>query len=675
MVVGIANAMHRAFRLSPMIQSPRNNHWTSVEQVQRRAALLETLTDTELTATALELRDAARGAGFANGTAGHEPRGLFHRAASRSDTCLLIDGCALVREAVRRTTGKLYFPVQMLAGLCLSEGCVAEMQTGEGKTLTSAIPAFVHALRFPGVHIATPNVYLANRDYEELRCVYELLGLRVGLLPDVFDAADSRAAYQCDITYGAGYAFGFDFLRDELSRRQRPGLSLGQETVLSLRGGRREELALLQPGHWCGLVDEIDSVLLDEAMTPLILSAGAQQPARDAGLLRLARLLADNLERGKDFQILTAVGKPQLTPAGLEKSEQALSAPEMPGLPREVSLRSELKRPWSAYVENALQARFVLKPDVDYVVRDGQVQIVDQKTGRIFSDRSWRGGLHQAVQERAGVGLSEEKTSLGRITRQSYYKRYASLCGMTGTAAGAEAEFSNIYRLNTVRIPTHRPSLRITHPDRFFRDFHARLQAIVTETAERHSRQQPVLIGTRTIASSEQISASLTARGIPHIVLNGKQDQEEADIIAEAGHRGHVTVATNMAGRGTDIKPDREAVAAGGLHVIGVERNESRRVDRQLEGRAARSGAPGSSQFYLSADDELIDTHASHLAALWRRSADASGECRRDDQEAVARLQAAREQAAFEWRRLMMQQDREMNVLLDALCYRMDGEP
>ena len=680
MVTAFVKTFQRTFGLNPAIQSPTSYDWSLVAQIEARSLELENLTDNAITSAATSLREAQLAATISSPIAamakmsGRLSSGRRnHDEARPLDEATVVQGCSLVREAVRRVTGKAYFRVQMLAGLILSRGCVAEMHTGEGKTLTSAIPAFMQSFRYPGVHVATPNAYLANRDFEELHGVYELLGLKVGLLPEQHEPKASRDAYQCHVTYGAGYAFGFDFLRDELTRRRSPSLSLGQATMLSMRGLTLQSASTLQAGHWCSLVDEIDSVLLDEAMTPLILSAGSQQTLSTEQLFRLADKIADTLQQGTDFQVLAIAGKTQLTSEGLKKAEHALSHPLSLGIAAGVDLRAGLKRPWSIYVENAIQAKYILKPDVDYVVRSGAVQIVDQKTGRIFSDRSWRSGLHQAVESRVGVRLSEEKASVGRITRQMYYKLYASLCGMTGTAAGAETEFEGIYGLKTVRIPLNRLTQRITTPDRYFVDRDAKFHAAVAQAAERHSRHQPVLIGTRTIADSEEISSRLKAGKISHVVLNGKQDQEEADIVSAAGRAGTVTVATNMAGRGTDIKPDQRAIAAGGLHVICVERHESRRVDGQLAGRAARAGAPGSCQFFVSAEDELIRTHAPTLAGRMRTSADSSGESHQNFGNAIERLQSVRERISYELRLAMMRQDGEMHDLLRTLCFRTDG--
>lgn len=649
----LTTTLKRVIGLNRTIQLPSDHDWSIVTQIQTRLAELERLTDRELTQSSLDLRERS--------------------SAAVQSANVTVDAVAHVREAVRRVSGKSYFRVQLLAGLKLSQGFVAEMSTGEGKALTSAIPGFLHSLNHPNVHVATPNAYLAERDFEELRPVYDLLGLKVGLLPEKPSPAKTKAAYQANITYGAGYAFGFDFLRDEQTRRQQPVPALGAATVMGIRGRSIKDLQVLQAGHHCSLIDEIDSVLLDEAMTPLILSIGAKQSGDDHILFRLARRLADQLQIQQDFIISTDRSKLSLTERGLDRADQAIASPSsLSPLEFHLGMRPHqfLKRPWTVYVENALQARHIMKQDVDYTIRDKAIHLIDQKTGRIFSDRSWRGGLHQAVEEYAGVPLSDEKSSAGRITRQSYYQLYSSLCGMTGTAEGAEQEFRQIYGLSTVRIPLNRPTKRVKQSDRFFSSTDAKFDAIIEEALNRHRAGQPVLIGTRTISDSERLSERLKSAAVSHVVLNGKQDQEEALIVAEAGRRGRITVATNMAGRGTDIKPDPAAIEAGGLHVIGVERHESRRIDGQLAGRAARAGAPGSFRFFVSAEDDLIQHNATSMARRWKQQTANRGEIIREFSAQVEQVQIACERAAFHQRQLMIQQDRGMQELLSALCYR-----
>ena len=620
-----------------------------VTQIQKRTAECERLHDTELTRVATQLREQVN----RNGDALTEPA--------------LIEGCALAREAVRRTTGRCLYPVQLLAGIVLAEGAIAEMQTGEGKTLTSAIPGFLNSLRFPSVHVATPNAYLAERDCHELRPAYEMLGLRVGLLPEKHEHTKNRLAYQCDITYGTGYEFGFDFLRDQLAEMQRPTLSLGTQTLLSLRGQSLPAANAVQSGHHCALVDEIDSVLLDEAMTPLIMSVPVRQAEVGDLLHRVALQTSDRLVRGEHFVLDHAARTVRLNPVGVQQSFAWLATPEGLGLVARNDLAQGLKRPWTQYVEQALYARYLLQSDVDYVVRAGKVEIVDQRTGRIFSERSWRAGLHQAVEMREGVPLSDEKTSAARITRQRYFQLYRSLGGMTGTATGADAEFREFYRLRIAVIPLNQPTKRQLLPDLFFESTDAKFAAIAQETVAAHRRGQPVLIGARTIIDSQRLSELLTARKTPHLVLNGKQDQSEAEIIGQAGHYGQVTIATNMAGRGTDIQPDARGLAVGGLHVLGCERYESRRIDRQLAGRAARAGAPGSARFYLSAEDELLSHHAPRLAKRLRATAGRDGLSAASVARAIAALQATREADGFQTRRRMMQQDRWWEDIVDSL--------
>ncbi len=661
MIQAISDRPRRGIGPRRLIQQPTDADWQLVRRIQSEALALGSLSQSQLKTAAQDLRASVQSR---NETRHQSHETARHLPTGESVDQTLIRGCSLVSEAVRRVTGKTYFAVQILAGLFLTRGMVAEMRTGEGKTLTSAIPAFNNALLFPSVHVATPNAYLAARDSEELRHVFELLGLSVGLLPEKPDPKVTRDAYRCDVTYGAGYGFGFDFLRDELAARQQPELPLGLRTILNLRGQAPPPTETLQRGLHCSLIDEIDSVLLDEAMTPLILSISSQQPPRDAQLFRLARLLAEQLQPDADFQTQPAV---RLTSGGIAQIETALGSPQAVGDGFGSDPAGDLRRPWSVYVENALSAKYVLKADIDFVVRNKSVQIVDQKTGRIFSDRSWRNGLHQAVEEFVGLEIGRDKSSAGRITRQAYYRMYTSLCGMTGTAAGAEPEFLGIYDLPTVRIPQNTTSLRTDLPDRYFGSSDAKFHAVVKEAAQRHARLQPVLIGTRTIADSEELSDRLRIVDVPHVVLNGKQDQQEAEIVALAGCAGRVTVATNMAGRGTDIQLNDRAISVGGLHVIGVERHESRRIDNQLAGRAARAGKPGSCQFFLSSDDALLNDHAVRLSRDWKRRADRSGEIRRNQAAVITRIQRHCEADAYHTRRLMMLADRDLHDLIGTL--------
>ena len=581
----------------------------------------------------------------------------------------LTEAAALAAEAVRRATGKTLRDVQLAAGLVLADGRVAEMATGEGKTLTAALPACILALQHRGpVHVAVPNAYLAARDHAELAGVFEVLGLTPALLPEGAGSPDGNgsangfsqkgAAYDADVVYGTGYEFGFDFLRDQAAARRDERRPLGADFLAHLRdAGRRAEPT--QPPCGATVLDEADSALIDEALTPLVLAGGGPGGAKvDDRAHRAAADVAGRLEPVVDYRLEVARRRVALTDAGLARVTGELAPPA--GVP--------LRRPWGRYVEQALHATLLLRRDVDYVVRDDAVRIVDAATGRVFEERTWRDGLHQAVEVREGVTVTDETTSMARVTRQRFYRLYDRLCGMTGTAAGAEAEMKAVYGLGVVPIPPHRPCRRAAWPTRSFADEAAKNCAVAAEAAEVHTAGRPVLVGTRTIDASGRISAALTRRGVPHVVLNGVQDADEAELVAAAGRAGAVTVATNMAGRGTDIRPDAAALHAGGLHVIGTERHESGRVDRQLAGRAARQGDPGSCRFYLSAEDDLLVRHAPRLAAALTRTAGADGESRRRSDADVSRLQTALDRRHAAARRQMMDREAWLGTVLESLA-------
>lgn len=620
-------------------REPNPTELARVQQVKQHAAALESVRDRELRELASTLRDAAEQFGTRQ-----KPEDLAKQH---------IVGTALVREAVRRTLGLRYHGVQLLAGLTLANGHVAEMATGEGKTIVSAIPAFLAWLAGRQTHVATPNTYLAERDCQQLKPVFESLGLTAALLPERNHQQDKAAAYQQDVVYGTGYEFGFDYLRDQLTLRACPREKLGGRVLDSLLGRDSREGQLLQSRRQLTVVDEIDSVLIDEAMTPLILSAGTDSLAIPTPYLA-ARDLAAELIRGEHFHLDPANRSVRLTKQGRDHIFAELQRHPI----------ADLHRPWDALVVNALQARYVLQASVDYVVRNGEVHIVDQKTGRIFRERSWRDGLHQAVEAFAGVAITNEKSSSARITRQRFYQLYESLCGMTGTTTGADAEFAEFYRLQTVLIPRHRPCRRVDLPDRFFASKDAKYRAIVGEVLERHRCGQPVLIGTRTIADSEILSSMLRSLKLSHEVLNGLQDAAEAAIVAKAGQYGAVTVATNMAGRGTDIKPDDRALAVGGLFVIGVERHDSRRVDRQLAGRAGRQGDFGFSRFFVSGDDDLVQRFAPKLSKRLRKTAGKDGEVHDNYSPVIAQFQLLAEAKSFRQRRKMVEHDRWLDDVL-----------
>ncbi len=510
----------------------------------------------------------------------------------------LPEAFALVREAVRRTLGLRAYDVQILSGLVMARGQLAEMATGEGKTLVATLPACVLALAGKGVHVATVNAYLARRDYELMRGVFEFLGLTAGLLPEKGPPDRKRAAYAADVTYGTGYEFGFDFLRDQLARINLPPPRLGSGWCEQVAGHAPPAVPppMQRPPAYA-VIDEIDSVLIDEAVTPLVISRPmppGENP--DAPVYRRAEAAARRLVKDEHYEVASAERRLHLTRAGLERAYE---------LRPETDAR-RLRRAWHEYVEQALRARHLFERDVHYLVRKDAVEIIDENTGRSFPDRKWRDGLHQAVEAAENVTITHETESDVTISRQRFYKLYPFLCGMTGTASEDEAELLEVYGLRVFPIPRHRPLQRTDLPLRVFGTREAKHAAIVEAVRVCRAAGRAVLIGTRTVRHSEELAARLDRAGIPHVLLNARQDAEEAAVVAQAGLPGRVTLATNMAGRGTDIKPAAEVRARGGLHVIGEECNESRRIDRQLAGRAGRQGDPGTSQFFLSYEDDLI---------------------------------------------------------------------
>jgi preprotein translocase subunit SecA len=486
---------------------------------------------------------------------------------------ILPEAFAVVRETARRTIGLRPFDVQLLGGIVIHQGKIAEMKTGEGKTLVATMPAYLNAL-VGKVHIVTVNDYLAKRDRAWMGPIYEALGLKVGLLQETSTPEERKQAYQCDIIYGTNAQFGFDYLRDNLviSWEQR-----------------------VQTGLDFAIIDEIDNILIDEARTPLIISGSTSETIK---LYKKFAALAPRFQKGIDFEIDEKTRRVHLTPeAGVKKAEELLKIDNLYA-PEHVDLLKHL--------ETALRALHLYKRDRDYIVKDGRVIIVDEFTGRLMPDRRWSDGLHQAIEAKEGLEIRKEQQTLATITLQHYFKLYKKLAGMTGTAKTEEEEFKQIYGLSVVQIPTHKPMIRIDLPDRLFTTEKAKFNAIVEEVARLHELGRPVLIGTTSIEKSEYLSTLLSRRGLPHNVLNAKHHEREAEIIKDAGQKGAITVATNMAGRGVDIKLGPGVAELGGLHIIGAQRHESRRIDDQLRGRAGRQGDPGSSQFYVSLEDDLI---------------------------------------------------------------------
>lgn len=602
-----------------------------IEFVRTQSERLTVLTDSELTRASEDLRE--QGGASKKNT-------LSDKHALRQNTF------ALATEAVRRATGKTYYDVQLQAGSVLASGDLAEMATGEGKTLVTLLPVYAAVVGGNNVHVATTNSYLADRDCEELRPAFDALGVSLALLPEENDDVKKRAAYSCDVTYGTGYEFGFDYLRDQLQLRQQPKDQLGDAWLRSLNRTEQVRPTLVQSDRAVTVVDEIDSVLIDEANTPLVISFFRDDQIDDLPY-RLAADTADILEQDQDYELIPREGKITLNKSGFQKAQDVHR--QHPNL--------QLQRPWRTYIEQALRSRYLLHRDIDYVLQDDGIALVDQQTGRIFPERKWRDGLHQAIEFKEGVLLTAETNSFARISRQRFFQLYDQATGMTGTATDAASEFEGFFGLNVIPIPLNRPSKRKQLPGRFFVNDEARMEAMIRDVASRHSLGQPVLLGTRTIQQSLRIAESLQLAGLPHQVLNGLQNAEEADIVAQAGQAGRITVATNMAGRGTDIKLTNEGREAGGLHVVVAEPNRSCRVDRQLIGRAARQGDPGSCQFFVSATDDLLMDLGPSLVRKIRSSANRAGESLRDHTQELLLLQRRAERVDFEKRRHLLQQE------------------
>ena len=569
---------------------------------------IRTLTDEQIQARSAELRQRVA------------------QGATLDD--VLVEAFALCREASRRTVGMRHFDVQLIGGMVLHQGKIAEMKTGEGKTLVATLPVFLNALAGQGVHVVTVNDYLARRDAAWMSPIYRFLGLSVGVIQHDMDDTARQQAYAADVTYGTNNEFGFDYLRDNMK------YSLG---------------AMVQRSHAFAIVDEVDSILIDEARTPLIISGPSDESTE---LYARADTIIPRLKKEADYTVDEKTRTVALTEEGVEKAERALNVTNLYD-PAEMELNHA--------VQQALRAHVLFKRDVDYVVKDGQVIIVDEFTGRLMPGRRWSDGLHQAVEAKEKVRIQQENQTLATITFQNYFRMYTKLAGMTGTADTEAVEFDRIYKLEVLVIPTNRPLIRIENPDVVYRTEREKFHAVVEEITELHERGQPVLVGTISIEKSEQLSDLLRRKNIRHVVLNAKYHEREAEIVAQAGRLGSVTIATNMAGRGTDIllggnpeylarqdlqKAGRDpadvpleefhgavevyrvqcadehdkVVALGGLHILGTERHEARRIDNQLRGRAGRQGDPGSSRFYLSLEDDLMRIFGSdRISGLMQR--------------------------------------------------------
>ncbi|MEW6608568.1 MAG: preprotein translocase subunit SecA [bacterium] len=495
---------------------------------------------------------------------------------------ILFEAFAVVREVGKRTINMRHFDVQLIGGIVLHEGKIAEMKTGEGKTLVATLPAYLNALTGKGVHIVTVNDYLAKRDREWMGPIYEFLGLTVGVIQHDLNFRERQQAYSCDITYGTNNEFGFDYLRDNM---------VGHKDLK------------VQRGHYFAIVDEVDSILIDEARTPLIISGPAEESTDK--YYKVDKIIP-YLRKETDYQVDEKLRTANLTEEGVTKVEKLLKVKNLYE-PNNIDL--------SHHVVQALKAHTLFQRDVEYMVKDGEVVIIDEFTGRLMPGRRYSEGLHQALEAKEALRVRQENQTMATITFQNYFRMYEKLAGMTGTADTEAEEFDKIYKLEVVVIPTNKSLIRTEYPDVIYKTEKAKFKAVIQEIVELYKAGRPVLVGTISVEKSERLSALLKKEAIPHQVLNAKYHEMEAHIVAQAGHKKAVTIATNMAGRGTDIvlggnppdpKEHDEVVKSGGLHILGTERHESRRIDNQLRGRAGRQGDPGSSKFYLSLEDDLM---------------------------------------------------------------------
>ncbi|KIL40663.1 preprotein translocase subunit SecA [Gordoniibacillus kamchatkensis] len=528
-------------------------YWKAVEQINGLEAVMEPLSDGELAAKTAE----------------------FRRRLAEGETLddLLPEAFAVVREASKRVLGKRHYDVQLIGGMVLHEGRIAEMRTGEGKTLVGTLPVYLNALAGEGVHVVTVNDYLAQRDSAEMGRIYSFLGMTVGVNLHDLTPEQKKEAYNCDITYGTNNEFGFDYLRDNM--------------VLYIENMVQRPLAF-------AVIDEVDSILVDEARTPLIISGQAQKSTE---MYYAADRFVSKLKEEEDYTVDIKVRSVTLTEAGVAKAEKAFNLE---------NLFDHQNVQINHHIQQALKAHVIMKRDVDYVVQDGEVVIVDEFTGRLMTGRRYSEGLHQAIEAKEQLEVQNESMTLATITFQNYFRMYRKLAGMTGTAKTEEEEFKKIYGLEVIVVPTNKPMIRVDMPDVVYKTENGKFRAVVEEIVVRNKNKQPVLVGTVSIENSERLSEMLKKKGVKHTVLNAKYHAQEAEIVSQAGQPGAVTIATNMAGRGTDIMLGEGVPELGGLHIIGTERHESRRIDNQLRGRAGRQGDPGSSQFYLSLEDELM---------------------------------------------------------------------
>jgi preprotein translocase subunit SecA len=647
-----------------------------VEKINALEPQIKRLSDEELRAKTAAFKEQVQKAVV--GARDKDERKRIEKAALDE---ILPEAFAIVREASVRTTGMRHFDVQLIGGMVLHEGKIAEMRTGEGKTLVATLPAYLNALTGRGgVHVVTVNDYLASRDAEWMGQIHRFLGLEVGCIQNDMDDFERQTAYAADITYGTNNEFGFDYLRDNM---------------------KFDLATCVQRGHYFAIVDEVDSILIDEARTPLIIS-GPSDEATDK--YKNADAIIPNLKRGEDvdgkktgdYVVDEKAHTAVLTEEGVDKAERLLGVGNLYD-PSNMELLH--------CVEQALKAHTLYKLDHQYVVQDGEVIIVDDFTGRLMKGRRWSDGLHQAVEAKEGVEIEKENQTLATITLQNYFRLYEKLSGMTGTAETEAAEFQSTYKLDVIVIPTHMPMVRVDHSDVIYRTLPEKWDAVIDEIKECYEKGQPALVGTVSVENSELIARRLVKEGVPHNVLNAKYHEREAEIVAQAGRKGSVTIATNMAGRGTDIllggNPDfmtreflkeqeidpdeateqdweqqfarakriveeehKEVVSLGGLHILGTERHESRRIDNQLRGRAGRQGDPGSSRFFLSLEDDLMRIFAGDkVKALMQRLGMEQGVAIESKMvsKRIASAQKSVEGRNFEARKHLLEYDDVMN--------------
>ncbi len=648
-----------------------------VDHINALEPEMAALSDEELRAKTDEFKEILKNREFSSDF--KKDRALEKAALDK----ILPEAFAVVREAGKRVLNMRHFDVQLIGGYFLHNGHIAEMRTGEGKTLVATLPAYLNALTGKGVHIITVNDYLAKRDSEWMGKIFRFLGLTVGVIlsnsRDEFEFERKKAAYACDITYGTNNEFGFDYLRDNMA-------------------GSMEQL--VQRPYNYAIIDEVDSILIDEARTPLIISGRLEQSAE---LYRVMAQVAPQMEKVKHYEVDEKNKNVILTEEGIDKAEELLGIEDL----------FDVENQYAHHLLQALKAKELYQKDTDYVVKDGEVVIVDEFTGRLMEGRRWSDGLHQAVEAKENVKIQDETQTLASITFQNLFRLYPKLSGMTGTAMTEEAEFGKIYNLEVTTIPTNKKDIRIDMPDVIYKSQKQKYLAVVNEIIEMHEKGRPVLVGTISIDKSEYISSLLTKRGIKHNVLNAKHHEKEAYIIAQAGRSGAVTIATNMAGRGTDIllggnpeylakeelekrnitpentpdydykkeaalkearaiteKEHQKVVEAGGLHVVGTERHESRRIDNQLRGRAARQGDPGSTRFFLSLEDDLMRIFGGQKIISLMDTLNTEEDMRIESPLITRQIQAAQRKVEtyhFDIRKSVLEYDDVMNIQREKL--------